>query len=150
MVTLHISGITLHPALDLRNGTRGTLFRYIFSAPRHFHNIRSLLYVIALKFRPFPPRNKIDMLDNLLEIEVAYNLLQTDEGGDKEKDAFDVHYDKLKTDIKVNFTLDTGCPVWSETLVGMTLILFVPLPSQFYFGRPEFGRISWAPKQHQI
>ena len=98
----------------------------------------------------FPPRNKIDMLDNLLEIEVAYNLLQTDEGGDKEKDAFDVHYDKLKTDIKVNFTLDTGCPVWSETLVGMTLILFVPLPSQFYFGRPEFGRISWAPKQHQI
>ena len=61
------------------------------------------MYVIALKFRPFPPRNKIDMLDNLLEIEVAYNLLQTDEGGNKEKDAFDVHYDKLKTDIKVSF-----------------------------------------------
>ena len=46
------------------------------------------------------------MLDNLLEIEVAYNLLQTtDEGGDKEKkDAFDAHYDKLKTDITVSFS----------------------------------------------
>ena len=55
---------------------------------------------------PFAPRTKIDMLDNLLEIEVAYNLLQTtDEGGDKEKDAFDAHYDKLKTDITVSFTL---------------------------------------------
>ena len=42
------------------------------------------------------------MLDNLLEIEVAYNLLQTaDEGGDKGKDAFDAHYEKLKTDITV-------------------------------------------------
>merc|ERR1719229_828085 len=47
-------------------------------------------------------RNKIDMLDNLLEIEGAYNLLQTaDEGGDKGKDAFDAHYEKLKTDITV-------------------------------------------------
>ena len=42
------------------------------------------------------------MLDNLLEIEVAYNLLQTSEGGDKDKDAVDAHYEKLKTDIKVN------------------------------------------------
>ena len=42
------------------------------------------------------------MLDNLLEIEVAYNLLQTSEGGDKDKDAVDAHYEKLKTDIKVS------------------------------------------------
>jgi len=47
-------------------------------------------------------KSKIDMLDNLLEIEVAYNLLQFDgENSDKEKDPIDVHYDKLKTEIEV-------------------------------------------------
>lgn len=40
------------------------------------------------------------MLDNLLEIEVAYSLLETSEG-DGKRDAIDVHYDKLKTDINV-------------------------------------------------
>ena len=51
------------------------------------------------------------MLDNLLEIEVAYNLLQTaDEGGDKGKDAFDAHYEKLKTDITVRLILSGNVP----------------------------------------
>ncbi|KAM8946664.1 poly [ADP-ribose] polymerase 1 [Pelodytes ibericus] len=43
---------------------------------------------------------KVQMLDNLLDIEVAYSLLRggTDEGG---KDPIDVKYEKIKTDIKV-------------------------------------------------
>jgi poly [ADP-ribose] polymerase len=39
------------------------------------------------------------MVDNLLEIEVAYNLLKTGNEGDK--DPIDVHYEQLKTDMKV-------------------------------------------------
>ena len=42
-------------------------------------------------------QNKIEMLDNLLELEVAYSLLKTgNEGG---KDPLDVHYEQLKTKI---------------------------------------------------
>ncbi|XP_040207277.1 poly [ADP-ribose] polymerase 1 [Rana temporaria] len=43
---------------------------------------------------------KVQMLDNLLDIEVAYSLLR---GGtdDSEKDPIDVKYEKVKTDIKV-------------------------------------------------
>ncbi|KAE8600352.1 hypothetical protein XENTR_v10013202 [Xenopus tropicalis] len=43
---------------------------------------------------------KVQMLDNLLDIEVAYSLLR---GGadDGEKDPIDVKYEKIKTDIKV-------------------------------------------------
>merc|ERR1711862_455530 len=45
-------------------------------------------------------KSKIEMLDNLLEIEVAYKLLK--EGADdKEKDPIDVHYENLNTDIQV-------------------------------------------------
>jgi len=39
------------------------------------------------------------MLDNLLEIEIAYNLLKV--GDDKGRDPIDLHYEKLKTDIQV-------------------------------------------------
>ncbi|XP_067420946.1 poly [ADP-ribose] polymerase 1 isoform X2 [Emydura macquarii macquarii] len=43
---------------------------------------------------------KVQMLDNLLDIEVAYSLLR---GGneDGDKDPIDINYEKLKTDIKV-------------------------------------------------
>ncbi|KAM9212025.1 poly [ADP-ribose] polymerase 1 [Dugong dugon] len=43
---------------------------------------------------------KVEMLDNLLDIEVAYSLLR---GGseDSTKDPIDVNYEKLKTEIKV-------------------------------------------------
>ncbi|XP_040286523.1 poly [ADP-ribose] polymerase 1 [Bufo bufo] len=43
---------------------------------------------------------KVQMLDNLLDIEVAYSLLR---GGtdDSEKDPIDVKYEKIKTDIQV-------------------------------------------------
>ena len=41
------------------------------------------------------------MLDNLLEIEVAYSLLK---GGDEGEDPIDAHYKKLKTEIKVGST----------------------------------------------
>merc|ERR1712025_1406589 len=46
-------------------------------------------------------KNKIEMLDNLKEIDLAFNLLSTDKDGDKEKDPIDSHYDKLKTEINV-------------------------------------------------
>ncbi|KAL5008566.1 hypothetical protein ScPMuIL_014147 [Solemya velum] len=41
---------------------------------------------------------KTEMLDNLLEIEVAYSMLK---GGDEGEDPIDAHYKKLKTDFKV-------------------------------------------------
>lgn len=46
---------------------------------------------------------KTEMLDNLLEIEIAYNLLKG--GEDSAKDPIDVHYERLKTEIKVTFNL---------------------------------------------
>jgi hypothetical protein len=42
------------------------------------------------------------MLDNLLDIEIAYSLLKT--GDDSAKDPLDLHYEKLKTDIQVLLT----------------------------------------------
>lgn len=52
----------------------------------------------------FCPQAKVEMLDNLLDIEVAYSLLR---GGsdDSSKDPIDVNYEKLKTDIKVRACL---------------------------------------------
>lgn len=43
---------------------------------------------------------KVQMLDNLLDIEVAYSLLR---GGaqDNESDPIDINYEKLKTKIEV-------------------------------------------------
>lgn len=49
----------------------------------------------------FPlPQAKVEMLDNLLDIEVAYSLLRAG-SDDTSKDPIDVNYEKLKTDIKV-------------------------------------------------
>lgn len=42
----------------------------------------------------------MEMLDNLLDIEVAYSLLRSG-SEDSSKDPIDVNYEKLKTDIKV-------------------------------------------------
>lgn len=44
-------------------------------------------------------RNKTEMLDNLLEIEVAYSLLR---GGDDGEDPIDSHYKKLKCKLEVS------------------------------------------------
>ena len=44
---------------------------------------------------------KVGMLDNLLEIEVAYSLLKMGED-DLAKDPLDVNYEKLQTDLEVN------------------------------------------------
>ncbi len=41
------------------------------------------------------------MVDNLLEIEVAYSLLKGGEGGGGAKDPLEVHYEQLKTDMEV-------------------------------------------------
>jgi len=46
-------------------------------------------------------KTKIDMLDNLLEIEVAYSLLSGGEEDSKGQDPIDAHYNKLNTDISM-------------------------------------------------
>ena len=51
-------------------------------------------------------KNKTEMLDNLLEIEVAYSLLK---GGDEGEDPIDAHYKKLKTEIVVSLKLCSIC-----------------------------------------
>ncbi|XP_067018725.1 poly [ADP-ribose] polymerase 1-like [Acropora muricata] len=45
-------------------------------------------------------KTKVRMLDNLLDIEVAYSLLKSGED-DRAKDPLDVNYEKLKTDLEV-------------------------------------------------
>lgn len=54
------------------------------------------------------------MLDNLLDIEVAYSLLR---GGsdDSSKDPIDVNYEKLKTDIKVTSPASPSASVLTES-----------------------------------
>ncbi|XP_013395651.1 poly [ADP-ribose] polymerase 1 [Lingula anatina] len=44
-------------------------------------------------------KKKIEMLDNLLEIEVAYNLLKS--GASEDKDPVDAHYEQLKCKMEV-------------------------------------------------
>ncbi|KAK8406811.1 hypothetical protein O3P69_007397 [Scylla paramamosain] len=46
-------------------------------------------------------KNKIAMLDNLSEIEIAYSLLKSEDDGDKGADPIDKHYRKLKTKVDV-------------------------------------------------
>ena len=54
---------------------------------------------------------KTMMVDNLLEIEVAYSLLKQDKSeGDVAKDPLDVHYEQLKTDMEVD-TVYVSFPV---------------------------------------
>lgn len=48
-----------------------------------------------------PPQAKVAMLDNLSEIEVAYNLLKSEGDEDKDADPIDKHYRKLNTKIDV-------------------------------------------------
>lgn len=45
---------------------------------------------------------KTQMVDNLLEIEVAYSLLKQKGGEGEAKDPLDVHYEQLKTDMEVS------------------------------------------------
>jgi len=45
---------------------------------------------------------KTEMLDNLLEIEVAYNLLRDEAAEDKTKNPIDANYEKLNTNIAVS------------------------------------------------
>ena len=43
---------------------------------------------------------KTEMLQNLLDIEIAYNMLKS--GDDGAKDPIDSHYEKLKTELEVS------------------------------------------------
>ncbi len=45
---------------------------------------------------------KTMMVDNLLEIEVAYSLLKEKREKSEYKDAIDIHYHKLKTNLEVS------------------------------------------------
>ena len=44
---------------------------------------------------------KTQMLDNLLEIEVAYSLLKQEDGVSGGKDPLDLHYEQLKTKMDI-------------------------------------------------
>uniref|UniRef100_A0A914VFI9 Poly [ADP-ribose] polymerase n=1 Tax=Plectus sambesii TaxID=2011161 RepID=A0A914VFI9_9BILA len=46
-------------------------------------------------------KQKTEMLDNLLEIEVAYNILKEEKAEADERDPVDVHYEKLHTRMEV-------------------------------------------------
>ena len=48
------------------------------------------------------------MLDNLLEIEVAYNLLRDEAAEDKTKNPIDANYEKLNTNITVSINVYSG------------------------------------------
>ena len=64
---------------------------------------------------------KTQMLDNLLEIEVAYSLLKQ-EGGGAKKDPIDAHYEKLKTDMEVK----------SHSHIYMCVYMYIPTYWQLY------------------
>ena len=68
------------------------------------------IFPFPLLFIYFLPKTKVGMLDNLLDIEVAYSLLKSGED-DRAKDPLDVNYEKLKTDLEVclgYFSIDHG------------------------------------------
>ena len=69
------------------------------------------------------------MLDNLLEIELAYSLMKTN---DKSyEDPIDVHFAKLNTDIQVStFDID-----------------FIKLSILCYFMLHSYGRLASYPKK---
>jgi hypothetical protein len=66
-------------------------------------------------------KTKTEMLDNLLEIEVAYSLLR---GGDAGEDPIDAHYKKLKCGLEVS--------------VAMTLLVFCSQCVIFFFLGAKF------------
>ena len=79
------------------------------------------------------------MLDNLLEIEVAYSLLK---GGDEGEDPIDAHYKKLKTEIKVGLTccilIDFSIFIcWTNPFVILGVLgLILSLIFYFFYENP--------------
>ena len=83
---------------------------------------------------------KTQMLDNLLEIEVAYSLLKQ-EGGGAKKDPIDAHYEKLKTDMEVkshSHKIHVCIPIYIYILVAIYIVhqpiyvcMFVYMYSQY-------------------
>lgn len=57
-------------------------------------------------------QSKTEMLDNLLEIEVAYSLLK---GGDAGEDPIDAHYKKLHTEMEV--CIKAPADWWTNSIV---------------------------------
>lgn len=82
----------------------GRLGRHLHGGFLCQHGESFLLTLVPNSRFVFVPQAKVEMLDNLLDIEVAYSLLR---GGsdDSTKDPIDVNYEKLKTDIKVTAAL---------------------------------------------
>ena len=61
------------------------------------------------------------MLDNLLEIEVAYNMLRDEANEGKTKNAIDANYEKLNTDIEVKMLI---CVAILHTLLYFMIVVF--------------------------
>ncbi|XP_045534440.1 poly [ADP-ribose] polymerase [Papilio machaon] len=61
-------------------------------------------------------KSKTEMLDNLLEIEIAYNLLKSEDDDDKSVSPIETHYIKLKTEIS---PLDVKSPEYELILEYM-------------------------------
>ena len=103
---------------------------------------------------------KVGMLDNLLDIEVAYSLLKS---GDEDlaKDPLDVNYEKLKTDLEVKklfqisliyfWAITPRCDLWVLFSILMShVVKFIQaVVSRFcckvYPGFTDFGH---PPNQH--
>jgi len=87
---------------DMIRNTSGTESKFLDASNRFFTLIPHDFGMRSppLLDNPDLVKAKIEMLDSLLEIEVAYSLLS---GGEKEKDVdpIDSHYKKLKTEIEV-------------------------------------------------
>lgn len=72
------------------------------------------------------------MLDNLLDIEVAYSLLKSGDGGSA-KDPIDIHYEKLKTDIKVSDFCVNLYPIWNKNPFisdSLVFLFFQPMDKE--------------------
>ncbi len=67
---------------------------------------------------------KTQMLDNLLEIEVAYSLLKQEDGVSGGKDPLDLHYEQLKTKMDVSMYTFIDCRGGSTGAVQLKQLAF--------------------------
>ena len=65
-------------------------------------NFFAIFFLILIPFYLF--QSKLEMLESLMEIEVAFSLLKAGDAV-KDKDPIDAHYEKLNTEIEVVFFL---------------------------------------------
>lgn len=92
---------------------------------------------------------KVQMLDNLLDIEVAYSLLR---GGaeDNKKDPIDINYEKLRTGIEVFlvlvFSAPVPYPIHMRTSASLSVVLpghSAPYSHRLWTSLLQKLRLSW-------